>query len=337
MTTPLPSLAQKEKPDSAYFLKLATALIILAAVWFGSNFFKNKNEPALSNNILPGPKLSQQSVLAASLPLVQDAFLVSRSDIIKPIRKWNVDMPNLSAQSIFAVETSSGKILFQKEPEKTRPIASLTKLTTALVVMEKVNLKDEILISQNAVDTEGEMSGLVVDEKLAVGSLLYILLMESSNDAAVALAEKFSNENPDQFVDLMNQKVQTLNLTDTHFSDPSGLDIKNVSTAKEIAEIIKQVIKIPFLNLVTITQNKEIFSLDGKIRHPLLNTNKLLAKYPEIIAGKTGYIDEAGGCMALAIKSPDGQGTIINVVLGSQDRMGDMDKLIQWEKEGFLW
>lgn len=321
--------------DPAYFLKLITALAILAAVYFGSVLFKNKPETQ-SQNSLESNLPQTETVLAASLPVAQDAFLIPRNDIVIPIRNWNIEEPKLSAKSFYVIEVNSGKVLAQREPEQTRPIASLSKLMTALVIIERANLKDEITISKNAVDTYGEMGNLVADEKMTIESLLYAMLIESSNDAAVALSESASGGDG-QFVGFMNQKAAQLALKNTHFVDASGLGIENVSTAKELVKIMQQVIKYPILENIMKTQEIDILSADGKHNHHLTNTDKLLSKYPEIIAGKTGYIDESGNCIIVAVSAPNGKGTIINVILDSQDRIGEMDKLIQWEKEAFLW
>lgn len=324
-------ISSENQLDSAYFLKLAAVLIILGAVYFSSSFTNTKNKNTTNNQ--PNNPSENETIYASVLPLSQDAFLAPVTDAVIPIRKWSVPEPEFSAQSVWALESNSGKVLFQKEPGKTRPIASLSKLMTALIVIERANLRDEIVVSKNAIDTYGEMGNLVVNEKISIESLLYALLVESSNDAAVALAEKFNG----QFVNFMNEKAKSLGLKNTLFSDPSGLSTENISNVQDLAKLMQEVIKYPFLNQIMKTAEIDIHSADGKDNHHLINSNKLLAKYPEIIAGKTGYIDEAGGCIILVLKSPNGQGIIINVILGSQDRLGEMDKLIQWEREAYIW
>jgi len=318
----------------SYYLRLTAAILILAAVWFGSNFFQKRSSP--EKIISASPELPA-SAFAASLPVSQNAFLVPSSDSVLPIRKWGVDEPQLSAQSVYAVDIDSGKVLISKQSDSQRPIASLSKLMTALVVMEKADLSDEIIVSKSAVETEGEMGGLAVGEKLPIESLLWVMLMESSNDAAVALSEHFSANGGGQFVNFMNQKAVSLGLKQTSFQDPSGLDTQNLSTAREIAQIMNAAIKYPLLAYIMRTPEKEIVSPDNKFKHQLKNTDKLLASHQEIIAGKTGYIDEAGGCITVASRSPKKQSTIINVVLGSQDRFLDMEKILDWEKEAFIW
>ena len=349
----MPTDSSENQLNPSYYLRLAAAIIILAAVWFGTNIFGKQNPPVQTKNqeqttenqeqtAVSNPN-QQTDVFAASLPISQNAFLISSNDLAFPIRKWGIDEPELSAQSTYAFDLDSGKVLASKEPDNQRPIASLSKLVTALVIMDKANLADQISVDKTAVETEGEMGGLVVNEKLTPESLLWIMLMESSNDAAVALAEHFSAQGGStsggdgQFINFMNQKAATLGLRQTQFADPSGLSTQNLSTAKEVAQIMAEAIKIPLLAQIMRTSEKEIFSADNKFIHQLKNTDKLLATHPEIISGKTGYIDEAGGCIAVAAKAPNNQETIINVILGSQDRFGDMEKLLNWEKEGFVW
>lgn len=135
----------------------------------------------------------------------------------------------------------------------------------------------------------------------------------------------------------MNEKASHLNLKISHFSDPSGLTFENISTARELAKIVETAAQYPILREITTTQETDIHSADGKYNHHLTNSDKLLKKYPEIILGKTGFIDEAGECMALALKPPKGEGMIINIILGSTDRLLEMEKLILWEKQAFLW
>jgi D-alanyl-D-alanine carboxypeptidase len=181
------------------------------------------------------------------------------------------------------------------------------------------------------------MGSLVANEKISVESLLSAMLIESSNDAAVALAENFSNSGQASFAELMNRKASQLNLEISRFSDPSGLSYENISSAAEVAKMIQSSAEYQILRELTTIEETDIRSTDGKYNHHLVNSNKLLKKYPEIIIGKTGYIDEAGQCIALAIKPPRGEGMIINVILGSPDRLFEMEKLILWEKKAFLW
>ena len=304
------------------------------------------------------------------LPLAENIFLASQLIPTYPIRNWNAAEPEISAKIAFVFETTRQRILWQKNGLRAkRPIASLTKLMTALVVMENAKLDDVFTVSKKAVQTSGELGGLIVGEQLTVENLLYALLVESSNDAAAALAENISKnlafdsamlrsdnnnlsleparlaeasgeaqvEGVTLFVDLMNQKAKSLGLTDTTFTDPSGLDPSNQSSAWDLNILMREFLKYPVLQKITQTATFDFKSVDAKFSHRLTSTDKLLGQYPEIIAGKTGYIEEAGNCMILAFRAPNNQGTVVSIIIDSQDRMAESAAILKWTKEAFLW
>jgi len=277
------------------------------------------------------------------LPLAGDIFLAAKLPIW-PMRNWSVPEPQILAGTALVYDTYHDEILYQKnnifEP---RSIASLTKLMTALVTMEHAKLNDVFKISEQAVQALGEQGGLKTNEELSVKSLLYALLVESSNDAAQALAEnidlasKLPAGSAENFIGLMNQKAKNLGLQNSIFVDPSGLESENQSSAWELVKTMQETLEYPILQEIMQTPAIDLSSVDGKIRHHLINTNKLLDKIPDVVAGKTGYTEEAGGCMILAAKAPDGKSLIIAVVMDSQNRMADIETLINWTKEAYMW
>ena len=288
------------------------------------------------------------------LPISENMFLASQLVPTYPIRNWNSPDPEITAKIAFVFETTRQRILWQKNGlRESQPIASLTKLMTALIVMENAKLDDVFTVSKNAVQTTGEMGGLVVGEELTVKNLLYALLVESSNDAAVALAkgidnkivldsapqnaELRSNNNITNFVDLMNQKAKNMGLANTNFADPSGLDPGNRSSAWDMNRLMQEVLKYQVLQNIMQTSTIDFQSVDGKFNHHIAGTDKLLGKLPEIIGGKTGYTEEAGNCMILAWRAPNGQGIVISIIMDSQDRMAESEALLTWTKEAFLW
>lgn len=306
------------------------------------------------------------------LPLAENIFLASQLIPTYPIRNWNAAEPAISAKIAFVFETTRQRILWQKDGlHEGRPIASLTKIMTALVVMETAKLDDVFTVSKKAVQTPGELGGLIVGEQLTVESLLYALLVESSNDAAVALAEGVSKkrafdssanwqtrsgnntgglfperrpsdseavvEGYELFVNLMNQKAKILGLANTVFTDPSGLEPGNQSSAWDLNIIMQEVLKYPILQKITQTATIDFKSVDDKFSHHLTSTDKLLGLYPEIIAGKTGYTEEAGNCMILAWRAPNDQGIIISIIMDSQDRLAESEAILKWTKEAYLW
>lgn len=258
-----------------------------------------------------------------------------------PIRNWDVALQDINAISAISIEPIAQKILYNKNIFDPRPIASLSKLMAALIVVDEMNLGDEVLISKNAIEGYGDAGDLVVDEKLTVESLLYALLVSSSNDAAIALEEyynAFRVEDDKTFVAAMNGKAHALGLIDTFFVEPSGLNINNRSTAYDLARLADYIFHIPALRQILSTPVIDVQSVDGVINHHLVNSNKLLGVLPGVLAGKTGYTDEAGESIVLFVKKGDDPDDyLIHLVLGSDDRIKDARALIDWVDKAYVW
>ena len=302
----------------------------LASVLFSLEKNPDKNIPVES---------AQDKTLRAQLPKSQDAFLIaSLNPNFIPIRNWAIEEPDIQARAAAVFDPSGKKFLFKKNIEEKLPIASLTKIMTAIVVLENLGLDDIITISKKAVMTEGENGSLVIDEKLSVRNLLYIMLIESSNDAAVALASAVSDDG-DDFVSLMNKKTKEIGLENTYFIDSAGISRWNYSTIFDLTQLAKY----SFNNKSLIWQifgikETEIYSWDRNISHHLVNTNELLGEALEMVGGKTGFTEEAGGCMLTIVKKPDKLGEyLITVVLGSENREIETKKLIEWALKAYVW
>jgi len=236
-------------------------------------------------------------------------------------------------------ENGQEKILFEKDSEKSLPIASLTKLMTALVVFDLDEVYAEsqpIKITKQAVGQEGQSKygELKIGESLSVKNLLYIALIESSNDAAFALTEPIGKQG---FVELMNLYSKKIELENTYFINPTGLEpdspeeLKNVSTARDIVKLAKYILEnYPQIFEITVNQSYEVLNLDNTFHHFIpQNTNELLREIPEIIGGKTGWGIEAGGCLLLVLDNPEEEGSyFVSIVLGAKDRFAEMRKLI---------
>jgi len=273
------------------------------------------------------------------LPLSEEVFLASQFLPIYPIRNWTVPEPEITAKTALIFDAARQKILWQKNGmDNPQPIASITKLMTALVIMENAKIDDVFTVSKEAISAYGEMGDLKVGEQLSVKDLLFALLLESSNDAAEALRENLKNIYKKDLVELMNKKASDLNLANTTFADSSGLDPKNQSSARDLTKIMQEVLNNQTLREVIKSPSIDIVSADGLFRQHFSSTNKLLQRFPdEVLGGKTGYTEEAGNCMILGFKAPDNQGNIISVVMDSQDRMGESAALLEWTKTAFLW
>ncbi len=315
-------------------LQILTSLLILlnpAVAFFTASRAPIQEAP-------PPKEASFVNLDEYKLPLSENIFLAAQLSPTYPIRNWNAADPEISAKIAFVFETTRQRILWQKNGlRESRPIASLTKLMTALVTMENAKIEDVFKVSKKAVETPGERGNLIVGEEIPVKNLLYDLLVESSNDAAIALAENISTSTSQNFVDLMNQKAKALGLANTIFTDPSGLDPGNLSSAWDLNRLMQEVLKYQILQEIMQTKEIIVFSADKKFSHQLVNTDQLLGRFPEIIAGKTGYTEEAGNCMILAWRAPNNQGRIISIIMDSQDRTGESEMLLKWTKEAYLW
>jgi len=316
--------------NKKFYLKISLIFTVIFFVWiFGSA----KNGLPIQNNsdykLKDGP--------AALMNFVPPTFVVfGDSENTLPRRNWSAPALELGAEAALAMRADGGRVYYNKNMEIRRPVASLTKLMTAIVVLENYQPTMVIKVPLSAVKREGSKGDLRPSEEITVRSLFSIMLIDSSNDAAVALADK----NPD-FISLMNKKAKELGLLNTHFTNPDGLDEENnYSSALDVFKIFSYLINTHSeIFEILKTKNMIVYSSDGKIEHRLKNTNELLGRVSEVVAGKTGYTGEAGGSLALLISgmSFGDKNEIITIVLGSPDRFLESEKLIQWLKEAYIW
>ncbi|MCK9445322.1 serine hydrolase [bacterium] len=248
--------------------------------------------------------------------------------------------------SVFVnLEEDKEIILSEKKGSAVIPIASLTKLMTAVVVLENYSLDDLVNISSTAVSASGVMGGLKANERISVRDLLYVTLIESSNDGAEAFAEKMGRT---EFIYKMNKKASELGMNDTRYYNPSGLDIfanngelisTNVSTPENLEKLVVYILKnYPLIPEVLSSVEKRLVSESGVV-HNLENTNILLKENTGYLWGKTGYTKEANGCIILILKnySTINSGYIINVITGADDRFKEARKLEEWLHTSFIW
>jgi serine-type D-Ala-D-Ala carboxypeptidase (penicillin-binding protein 5/6) len=268
---------------------------------------------------------------------------------VKVSRAEEIDIRADSAISIL-VTPDQEKILYEKNINQEKPIASIAKLMTALTAFELgYGLDQPLEISRKAVDQEGEVGQLKPGEKLLFIDLLHSMLIESSNDAAFAIAEgMFAGEEEsigeESFIRIMNKEAIALGLNNSSFLNSTGLASsngeENYSTSEDLVKLSKHIIeKHPEIFEITKKKSYEVFNFDGSFHHLIdQNTNQLLNEFPEIIGGKTGYTNKAGGCLLLVMENPKGEGYIINIILGtssSENRFSEMRRLIYYY-EGLL-
>ena len=262
---------------------------------------------------------------------------------LRPFRIWQVEDLEIKAKAAVSVEvakTGQKKFLFKKNARKTLPIASLTKLMTALIVLENYDLDQTVVISEKAATIEGDINNLRVGERFYVKDLLYSLLMESNNATAQALAEIMGEK---EFVKLMNLKAKEMNLKNTYFSNPTGLDpddpkvVPNYSSAEDLTTLAFHLLKKPLIWEISRTKEFELYETNGVFHHKIENNNELLGTDLKIFGGKTGWTPMAGGCLLLILENPKNDTLLINVILGSENRFEEMKKMIDWVYRAYLW
>ena len=251
-----------------------------------------------------------------------------------------IQEPKLTAESVIVIDLNSAKILYKKNADIQRPIASLTKLMTGLIIAEEETPYTIIKVSEEAAGIDGSTSFLNAGEELTVKDLTYGMMIASGNDAAMALAA-YNAGSMENFVRKMNDRAQKLGLKNTHFSNPMGFDTKtNYSTAQDMALLSMYVLQNEFLIKPANLTRYEFESKSG-IFHEFVSTNELLNKELTIpgvtIEGlKTGRTPEAGECLIAVSKDKDGH-RVLTVVLGSQARFQDTQKLIEWVYGNYQW
>lgn len=243
----------------------------------------------------------------------------------------------ISAKSAVVVDRQSGQILFDKQAQAVRSIASITKLTTVLTFLD-TNPDFDQVVKITAADMTGAGSlNLMVGEEVTIKDLLYLSLVNSDNNATLALVHA-TQMTEEEFVKKMNLKTKGMGLLNTKFVDAVGLDKNNVATAWEVTKILDVVSRHALIKEILLVAGYDFVSVSGKSHH-IKNTNKLLNSYLNILAGKTGFIDEAGYCFTSLIKLKNGH-EILTAVLGSttaDNRFQDTKAIVNWVENNYQW
>ncbi|OGY41834.1 MAG: hypothetical protein A2Y82_00700 [Candidatus Buchananbacteria bacterium RBG_13_36_9] len=246
----------------------------------------------------------------------------------------------ITAKSAIAVASNSGKILYQKNENDILPIASITKLMTALVFLDNNPGWQKEFYTIPSDRRNGGIIYLNTGEILTIKDLFYTALIVSDNDAAMALS-RASGLAEQEFINQMNVKARTLGLTNTYFADPTGLKIENNSNVKDLVKLLNFVLANEEIKAATSTSYYE-FKVRGSNKTrtvKLKNTDWLLKSYLNVIGGKTGSLEQAGYCLAVKINGENNQDIII-VVLGSQsnnDRFQDVKAISDWVFSNYKW
>ncbi len=232
----------------------------------------------------------------------------------------------VSGDASIVICADTNQVLYGENQHKKMGMASTTKIMTAVIALELGNTTDIVTISQNAARQEGSSVYLKPGDKVSLNDLLYGLMLNSGNDAAMAIAEHISNT-PENFVLLMNEKAAELGCHDTHFNNPSGLpDDEHYSTAYDMALIMSYAMKNDEFAKIVGTKEYQIKTADSVTY--LRNHNKLLWQYPDCIGGKTGFTKLSGRCFVSCAKR-DGV-ELICVTLDAPDDWNDHKNLLNF-------
>ncbi len=312
-----------------YFRNDIKLVIIFVIIGFliGPKIFANQKEKISSVKL---DNLNSEIIASTTQENIIDAF----SDV------------KINAASAYVYDIADKKVLYSKDGDTKRPLASITKMMTAVVALETKKESDVVKVEEEDLETEGD-SGLSANESWSLDKLLALTLVDSSNDGASAIAASVgSSYNPNLssrsdevsvFVKKMNEKSKELELNSFYFTTPTGLDIGNtpggVGSAHDVAKLFDYVLR-RHSNLLQYTALPEIsVSSKNKIVHRVVNTNEIASMTPGIIGGKTGYTDLAGGNLAVVVDVGI-QHPVAIVVLGStkEKRFSDVQKLIEKTK-----
>lgn len=295
--------------------------------------FRNNGDNFLSCNLFPTDSPASN-------------YMPSRKKEAKDLRLW--------AGSSVAIDVDSGTILHYDDGRKRTQIASLTKMMTAILVMDKIEDLDHevVTITKEGLFVPGTVVGcptsvfcngnrMFVGEKVKAIDLLKAMLLNSANDAATNLAIHVAGSEK-KFVSMMNDKAKELGLKDTNFCTPSGLETDGqetqcYSSAYDIARIASFSLKYGLIWDIMKIPEGRFYSADGKYMHELKNTDLLLDSIPNCLGGKTGFTPMAGKSLLLGSVDPSGKHRVMAVVLNDENRWEDMKTLVNWIFNNYEW
>ncbi len=266
-------------------------------------------------------------------PLIRNVSL-NFGDIKEyPVNFTGQQTPWLSARSALAIDLNSKVIIFARNPDSQLIPASTTKIMTALVSLEQYSL-DQVLEVKQAYPI-GMVMELEQGERMTVKNLLKAMLVGSANDAAMVLAENYPG-GLEKFIERMNQKAKEFYLDKTIFKNPTGVeDEGHITTAHDLLVLTSEAVKNDIFREIISIKKTKVWDITGEKEYELENINELLDVVPGLKGVKTGWTENAGECLVSWVERDNHN--ILTVVLGSQDRFGDTQNLVEWVFANFRW
>ncbi|MBV9259655.1 MAG: D-alanyl-D-alanine carboxypeptidase [Ktedonobacteraceae bacterium] len=253
--------------------------------------------------------------------------------------------PAIGAKAAYLLDADTGHTLVNINGQQRLPMASTTKIMTALITLQTADLNQVVTIKQDAINevkkNQGSSAQLVVGDKIRLADLLYALMLPSGDDAAITIADTVAGSSV-QFVDMMNQYAQRLHLRQTHYINPDGLtymtvqgkpDPNHYTSAADLAQLTRIALSNPLFAQIVQLQEYKLPATAYHHAYDWMTTDTLLSRYPGAIGVKTGFTPEAGYC--LVFSATDGEHHLIGVVLNDSAtdpnvRFTDARKLLDW-------
>lgn len=331
------------KKRNLFILTLAVAL--LASYWF--------QKPGFFWTYFTKPFVLDEKPLDAAFALP----LELRNSATIPVPQHITDnafgmtfaLPN--AHAAYVMDATSGSTLYAHNEDQRRQIASLTKIMTALMLMESgKSLDDIVVVDSESINRAGTTIGcggsgscshntLLPGEKVYLRDLLKAMLMNSANDAAVLIAKHVAGSEQ-EFVSQMNARAEALGLENTHFCTPNGLEPDGresgcYSSAEDVSKMVQLTLEYPILWNIMRMESQTFMSVDGTREHHIFNTNQLLGQYGRMLGAKTGFTPLAGYSL-LSVGEENGH-QVIAVLLNDPVRWDDIKTVFDWAFTSFRW
>ncbi|MBU1119126.1 D-alanyl-D-alanine carboxypeptidase [Patescibacteria group bacterium] len=273
---------------------------------------------------------------------IQETKAAAKEESTGPTKTSNSLGIKVTAESALVVDRDSKQVLFSKNPDDVRAMASITKVMTAIVALESAkDLEATVTIDPELTRLEGGKIKLLSGEEITLYDLICGALIASGNDAASAVGKYVGGGDMDVFVEMMNTKAKEIGMNHTQFRNPSGLDEDGqITSTRDLAIMFDYALKNEKFREIIGMRHAEAHALNVDKIHYFNNTNKLLRDtYSYMKGGKTGFTDNAGFCL-ISVSGHSAQDEIITVVLGSDlsgNQFQDSKALIEWTYDNFEW
>jgi D-alanyl-D-alanine carboxypeptidase len=342
---------------------MKTALSLLGfMIFLGLSFFvfhKTIGSTHTGTIIISQKDVPADAMVEGAIDSKESAMPISFESRAQAVQILPYKKPNTAslyvagAHAAVVLDADSGTVLHEYASHDQRQIASLTKLMTAMIAVERIkNLDEAVTIPEEAVYADGTKVGcprsgycignrFKVGEQVSVRNLLKAALMNSANDAAISLGMYIGGTQA-KFADIMNKRAVELGLKDTHFCTPSGLEIDGresecYSSAYDIAQITAHSLQYDVLWETMRLPNMTITSIDGKQSHDIFNTDALLNQYPNLLGTKTGFTPLAGYSLLAVATDATTKHRVVSVVLDDSQRWQDIQQMFAWAFNSFTW